>query len=482
MKFEIMHMPEYRWLTTDGKYNVVFDVTTSKLLQVDDLVLRLLKTVTDNESSDHIVERFAPEYDEKDIVDALQSISDHIKAGELGVAGCRPIPDGESSFEFIPSSLCLNISEECQLACVYCFAEGGSYGSMHTGSEKLMSQETAFAAIDLFGEHASRNGVMISLFGGEPLTNWCVFQEVVNYAKHKLVEQGIAHVMFSTTTNAIGITEERARFLKENNVQPMVSIDGTEVLHNELRPAKNSTINSFAETVRGLKIMLAQGLDVTVRATITSKTENLKEIFDYFRELGVARFNFQPIDCDNDDELALSQKDLSRFCYQLSEFVLGDDFIYVTSAYNYYIKLLSSLTTCRFCVAGSRHFGVASNGDVYPCHRFVGIEGFKRGNVNDPESVDIHSLSHFLENESVDNSNSGCQNCWLRYLCNGACYGENYSENSDISIINSRRCFLNREMFSMVIARLLMDSKRLDDQGDIGESDTITNTSGAKEE
>ncbi len=73
------------------------------------------------------------------------------------------------------------------------------------------------------------------------------------------------------------------------------------------------------------------------------------------------------------------------------------------------------------CSVGRTMVTVDPAGDVYPCHRFVGMEAFKMGNIFTGFDADA-SRQRFLEASVL--SLQDCQDCWARYLCSGHCLNE----------------------------------------------------------
>ncbi|MBT1247641.1 MULTISPECIES: 4Fe-4S cluster-binding domain-containing protein [unclassified Thermosipho (in: thermotogales)] len=85
-----------------------------------------------------------------------------------------------NSINFKPQLLVLTVSHMCNLKCVYCYAEEGTYHS-----KGLMNLETAKKAIEMFYEKGQSN-VGISFLGGELLINFSVIKRVVNFANSYL--------------------------------------------------------------------------------------------------------------------------------------------------------------------------------------------------------------------------------------------------------------------------------------------------------
>ena len=80
---------------------------------------------------------------------------------------------------------------------------------------------------------------------------------------------------------------------------------------------------------------------------------------------------------------------------------------------------LTNLRRYFFCWRAMSMVAVAANGDIYPCHRFVGAPGFRMGNVHTGE----FSREEFLRSPVVENPE--CTSCWARYMCGGGCQHDN---------------------------------------------------------
>ncbi len=80
--------------------------------------------------------------------------------------------------------LILQVTQGCNLRCSYC-VYGGNY-SQRQHSNLNMDKITAFKAIDFFVEHSRNTPVLtIGFYGGEPLLEFNLIKECVEYAKKK---------------------------------------------------------------------------------------------------------------------------------------------------------------------------------------------------------------------------------------------------------------------------------------------------------
>jgi uncharacterized protein len=100
----------------------------------------------------------------------------------------------------------MNLTNQCNLSCQYCYEFGADKLAKPEGKPKFMDFETAKAAVDfLLAESGDRRSIHITFFGGETLMNFPLLKQVVTYAVHAAEEQG-RHIEFSLTTNATLLT------------------------------------------------------------------------------------------------------------------------------------------------------------------------------------------------------------------------------------------------------------------------------------
>ena len=81
------------------------------------------------------------------------------------------------------------------------------------------------------------------------------------------------------------------------------------------------------------------------------------------------------------------------------------------------------------CGAGSEYMAVTPEGDLYPCHQFVGNEDFKLGDVFD--GVTNGQIREQFKEANVYNKDE-CRTCWARFYCSGGCHANSYNCHKDI--------------------------------------------------
>ena len=96
----------------------------------------------------------------------------------------------------------LNVTNQCNLACTYCYEYSADRIAQQDGKPKYMSADIAESAVEmLIKESAGREGLHVTFFGGETLLNFPVMRSTVEYATRRVAELG-KRIEFSLTTNA----------------------------------------------------------------------------------------------------------------------------------------------------------------------------------------------------------------------------------------------------------------------------------------
>jgi uncharacterized protein len=191
------------------------------------------------------------------------------------------------------------VTLRCNETCVYCHASRANMDAVETD----MSVETARKAVDL--ALSSTNGfITIEFQGGEPLVNFPVVKEIIEYATKRNEEIG-KRLEFTMVSNFALLDEDKLKYLLENKVQLCTSIDGPEELHNAQRklPQTHNAFQAAAKWIERVnEAYVEMGLDPTlyhVEALLTTTKATLdkwKEVIDTYVSLGCKTIFLRPID------------------------------------------------------------------------------------------------------------------------------------------------------------------------------------------
>lgn len=336
-------------------------------------------------------------------------------------------------------SIELHVAHTCNLGCRYCFAGQGDYGL----EQRLMPDEVAFRAVDMLVEGSdSSDSLGIVFFGGEPLVNRALIRRTITYAEEHHSERAF---QYSITTNGTLIDEEAVALFRENKFTVVVSMDGVGETQDALRPYKNGR-GSSADIVRNVQ-NLSKHIPATVRCTLTKRNLAMMAICDELCSIGFQKVHFAPVSAE-DDDLRIDGASLRLLKRELLG--LADGFIerakeHRTQVFSGFDALLSQLnrgiTTSVGCGAGRRLVAVAPDGDLYPCHRYVGTAAYKMGDVW--RGIDDSAAERF---RGVDTSSrEDCRTCWIRSLCGGGCVHEASRDDGSIGrVADSVMCDYRR--------------------------------------
>lgn len=115
-------------------------------------------------------------------------------------------------------------------------------------------------------------------------------------------------------------------------------------------------------------------------------------------------------------------------------------------------------------IAGQTVLAVAADGDLYPCHRFVGYEDFRLGNVNDEQPLDNkHIALRDAFKETPVDKNPHCGECWARHLCGGSCYVISHLREGDVFKPPASYCHLKKTAYGRLlgeVAEIMADPAR----------------------
>ena len=94
------------------------------------------------------------------------------------------------------------------------------------------------------------------------------------------------------------------------------------------------------------------------------------------------------------------------------------------------------------CGSGHEYLAITPEGDIYPCHQFVGDSKFKMGSVWD--GISNIDIQNYFKNSNVY-TRKDCDSCWAKFYCSGGCAANAYQFNSDINIPYKVGCELEKK-------------------------------------
>lgn len=338
-------------------------------------------------------------------------------------------------------ALCLHICHDCNLRCKYCFAGTGDY----KGHREFMSEEVALKAVDFLIENSGNRKILeMDFFGGEPLLNFDVVKKTVEYANEKASALG-KKFLFTMTTNGVLLRGEIADWLNENMENVVLSLDGRQEIHDDVRKTVNGK-GSFEVIIQNFKDFVAKRGDKSyyIRGTFTNKNLDFAKDVLFMADSGFKEISLEPVVLEKGHELAITEemlpeikeeyKRLAREYIKRRKEGNGFHFFHFTIDLEGGPCLAKRVNACG---AGNEYFSVTPVGDIYPCHQFADKPEFYMGNVF--EGKINEEIRAKFKNSSLF-TREGCEDCFARYHCSGGCAANNYAFNGDINKPYKQTC------------------------------------------
>lgn len=441
--------------------NFVLDVNSGAVHLLDDISYAVSGLLDENmgDTCPQSIIDALPDYTADEIREAYDELYELKKVGQLFAQD-----DYIDVSRYIPvnapvKALCLHVAHDCNLRCKYCFASTGDFGQ----GRKIMPPEIAKKAIDfVIARSGVRHNIEVDFFGGEPLMAWDTVTQTVDYAR-SLEKKYNKKFRFTITTNGLLLDEDKRKYINENMDNCVLSLDGRREVNDEFRKTVAGT-GSYDTIVPKFKALVDErdpNLDYYARGTFTSHNLDFAEDVLSIADAGFDRLSVEPVTADPGCGYDLTEDDLPKIEAEydrLTDIMLerkkeGKPFTF----FHFMVDLDQGpcvVKRLRGCGAGYEYVAVTPDGDIYPCHQFVGKDEFKQGSVLD-QSFNMDIAQTFAGMNIY--SRPKCQKCWAKFYCSGGCSAANYNMNHDMNDSYDLGCEMERKRLECAIYLKAMD-------------------------
>lgn len=436
-----------------GNY-FILDVNTGAVHVVDELVYDILDD-SSLKSKEEVLTNLKGKYEESVIGEAYDEIEELVKEGILYSGDqYEEIAHGSMDDRDYIKAVCLNIIHGCNLRCKYCFADEGEYH----GHKGVMDIDTAKKAIDYVVKRSGpRRNIEIDLFGGEPTMIMDTIKEIIAYAREHEKEWK-KNIRFTMTTNATLLNDEMMEFMDKETGNIILSLDGRKEVNDNVR-IKVDGSGSYDDILPNIKKMIdkrTEGKMYFVRGTFTRANTDFYEDVKAMVNEGFREISIEPVVLENGHPLALREEDLPTIFDNYDKLyeemrrrkVEGDEFKF----YHFNIDLQGGPCVYKRisgCGAGFEYVAITPQGEVYPCHQFVGKEEYKLGSIWD-DTYDAELGKKFKKAHIYNKPK--CKDCWARFYCSGGCQANNVNFNGDMNIPYEIGCKMQKKRIECAIA------------------------------
>lgn len=441
-----------------NSYNIIIDQNSGCVHSVDDVAYDII-TNYENKNKDEIKSFILEKYKDRDDVTAddidlcFDDIETLKKEGRLFAEDTfEKTASAFKKRQGVLKAICLHVAHDCNLACKYCFAGKGEYD----GPKGLMSYETGKRALDFLVEQSgTRHNLEVDFFGGEPLLNWDVCKKLVEYGR-SIEKKYNKNFRFTVTTNGVLLNDEIMDFCNKEMGNVVLSLDGRKETHDRLRITRKNT-GSYDMIIDKFK-KFAQSRnqkDYYMRGTYTHFNTDFSKDVIHMADEGFKELSIEPVVCDPSEDYALKESDLPVLKEQyeilanemLRRYRKGNGFTF----YHYMIDLDAGpciVKRVSGCGVGTEYMAVTPDGELYPCHQFVGDEKFLLGDIWN--GVKNKNVLEQFENCNVY-SHKECKDCFAKLYCSGGCAANAYHSTGSVSGVYEFGCELHRKRIECAV-------------------------------
>lgn len=446
---------------SQGNVNIVLDVNSGAVHIIDQLVYDVLDFYP-QETAENTSRLLKDKYHPNKVLEAITEIDSLIAKDLLYSEENYLNHESFKNKNTVVKALCLHIAHDCNIRCKYCFASQGDF----KGERKLMTSDIGKKSLDfLFRNSGNRRNLEVDFFGGEPLMNFDVIKEIVDYGRKEEKKYG-KNIRFTLTTNGVLLNEENMQYISKHMHNVVLSIDGRKEVNDKVRYTINGdgTYNIILPKLLEMA-ELRNHKNYYARGTFTKYNLDFAKDVLHLADLGFKHISVEPVVASSENDYAILEEDLPQIFKQYEDLAekyiqrkkdgKGFNFFHFMIDLNQGPCVIKRLSGCG---AGAEYLAITPEGDLYPCHQFVGNEDFKLGNVNE-NTVDI-SIYNKFSNANVYNKDK-CNQCWAKFYCSGGCHANAYNFNKDIYIPYSVGCEMEKKRIecALTIQAKLMEEE-----------------------
>lgn len=323
------------------------------------------------------------------------------------------------------------VTEDCQLACRYCYLVGKN-------KKGRMDFEIAQSAVDYLlkeRELFTEKSIIWEFIGGEPFLEIELIDLISDYIKRRMFEEDhpwFNSYRFSFSTNGLLYhTNSIQDYIKKNktHISIGITIDGTKQKHDLQRVYPNGR-GSYDDVVKNIPLWLKQFPEASTKVTVASDDiPFIKESVLHLWSLGIKEVNINTVFEDawkeGDDRLFEEQ------LVQLADTIVTEN-LYKNYTCSFFRENMGNIMDCvtenqNWCGAG-KMLSIDHEGNFYPCTRFAqyALQNKKPlivGNVK--VGLDLNKLRPFLTLDRITQSPRECIECEVGSGC-AWCQAANY--------------------------------------------------------
>jgi uncharacterized protein len=330
-----------------------------------------------------------------------------------------------------------------------------------------MSYATAKKAIDIYyAKSIKTKHPAISFYGGEPLIVFSLLKRIIKYAREKFGNR----INLQFTTNGTLLKDDVVKFMMDNQVAILISLDGPQFLHDKMRiyPNSGGTYEDIISNIRKIKENYPDYYQSKIgyRATVSMYNE-IESIYNYFIDnkqwfdkhyMGVGYVD--SVDNNLQENKILSIGEDARVVFKKMQEKYKDQIIrkgkpdvFLNDLFGSSIRRIHNRETSNLgeaiypngiCSPGIRRLFCTTEGAFTICERVN--PGLIIGHID--TGIDVDAIYDII-NKYISVSTDSCTNCWAVRICK-LCFVDIFSNHFDIQKKNTICDIVRNEWTEMI--------------------------------
>ena len=356
-------------------------------------------------------------------------------------------------------SIIVKVASTCNLNCSYCYYRLSE--NLKT-EKKLMEPELIHNIIEKFGEYSNANKLDFFTFfwhGGEPLLAGIDFYKTAISLQKKYFSSA-TDVINSIQTNGVLLNEQWLDFIKVNNIEIGLSIDGPSDIHDIRRKDINGS-GTYKRVLKSVNLLNKFEVPLKILCVVTPEAIGKgKSIYKHFRSLNCEWMDFlYPIrnNVTNTFDTNVSPDELADFFIDVFDAWISEDNenVFIRSLHDWVMLLLNGKPSmCHSYDDCSTVITINTDGRVFICDDLLPYIDSEIGNINNmsiEEIINSDKLVRLSKKENIYSSH--CLKCQYFPICVGGCAVFRIKKFNDIQGKNTF-CTANKKIIDHISSSL----------------------------
>ncbi|MFC2135183.1 His-Xaa-Ser system radical SAM maturase HxsB [Bacteroidota bacterium] len=357
----------------------------------------------------------------------------------------------------------------CNHKCIYCHAKSVSPHS----TEHDMSKDTAKKVVDFIFQSPS-SSLTIEFQGGEPLLNFEIIKFVHDYSKEKGRETN-KQLRFVIVTNFTAFSQDKKKFIMDNNIDLCTSLDGPKEVHDHNRLFFGSKKSAYDSVIKTIEEFRKEGKGMGALPTITKKSLDYpKEIVHEYILQGFDSIMSRNLNCMGFakqlwDKLGYTAEEYIDFFTKQTDYMIElnkKGFKFMDVKLRFVLQRMLSTNPRTFTCFGSPCGAVVGqiaydhDGNIFTCDEARSDDTFIIGNVQKDTYQGVIEKSGRKVVDHTSCMSLNCDNCvWHPYCGTCMVWAKGGQGNAVSKLAEDYECKIRGSQTEYLFKKLIYDKE-----------------------